>query len=70
MKLIPFFFFLTGCIHSTPVTLEHWSKCEEICSPMPVKEACVSFFEGELCSCYSGGSIKDYLEQYGREEVY
>ncbi|MFW7378649.1 MAG: hypothetical protein ACOH5I_07580 [Oligoflexus sp.] len=37
---------------STPVTSNHWQRCEDICQAKGgIKEACVEPFKGEGCHC-------------------
>lgn len=54
MKWI-FFLGLSSC--ATPVINQHWTRCEDICWPSTVKEACVSFFKGEGCTCYDDATF-------------
>jgi hypothetical protein len=57
---------LQGCA-TTPITREHWRRCQNACAPLPVKEACVSMFGfgDQLCTCESGETLEEYLETYG-----
>lgn len=46
---------LTGC--ANPVTLMHWTECQEECDPDQVAEACVTLWSGRGCTCDTGETI-------------
>lgn len=49
LKLWPFLLFM-GC--TTPVTVDHWNNCVDVCTPHDgLKEACDEFFKGKGCHC-------------------
>lgn len=56
MKSLFLLLALTGCAH--PVTSTHWGYCELICADNDgAREACVSFFKGDGCTCFDNTTI-------------